>query len=704
MKKQSINLWLFAALLCGLSLSVTSCKDDDKGDDNSSEAAEVQASENANTFWAVAGNLVGTLNITSDYADKTFEPIIGEASEDDDATRVVILPDVEAAAAHFAAIVDADVTESTPTYTYKNDAVGTLVYTKSTDGKSLATVDVDIKQIPHLQKIVYKTADQMDINATNDGIPYYSFGDVIKRTRAEDNVEEYWICIQAPFTKQGSTDVIWATVSKLPSANIFKYTSKKGHHDYAIPTKLLNNKEYMKDLTELISAMSEPTAWLYFLEKGPNNMKAFNLVKKENVKYLNKTFWTTVKNGWVKNDLANKIFGSELSALNNKLNNDGMKFVYHGYSWYYSVSDNLSLYVSTVKSGTGAEANARHLEWVEVKKDVITPYIAVDCLSQLQKGSQWINEAFFGDNEPRYIFRFSTSRDLYGKKIGIYETLATPGGIEDVHVYTRDNGIAVGATKTMENYTQIKDDNDDDDDDDEEAGIDDDGSPVSDANIKVGYYIAADGKIYKTKKTSNNHGGAVAVVVYLGGNKRVEDGQDWNGLAMSLEKEDTYWEYEGTEAECKDMTHYETAAEALKTFNGFASTDILKKCTKDSHDHKVLVALASFDKVETSQNQMSSWFVPSLGQFLLAVEGLGGKYNEEDEAFELPDNDNPYFADVSTLLSEGTNITSTVSGDTEIYGFNVEQGIKVISKDAKKQLLPFIAFKYGDGGKQNQNR
>ena len=49
MKKNRLNFWLLAALLCGLSLSVTSCKDDD--DNNSSEAVEVQA------VWAVGMNI-----------------------------------------------------------------------------------------------------------------------------------------------------------------------------------------------------------------------------------------------------------------------------------------------------------------------------------------------------------------------------------------------------------------------------------------------------------------------------------------------------------------------------------------------------------------------------------------------------------------------------------------------------------------------
>ena len=55
--KKLMNLWLLAALVCGLALSVTSCKDDD--DDNKSEEQQQQEqAEKASKFWSVVGQLV----------------------------------------------------------------------------------------------------------------------------------------------------------------------------------------------------------------------------------------------------------------------------------------------------------------------------------------------------------------------------------------------------------------------------------------------------------------------------------------------------------------------------------------------------------------------------------------------------------------------------------------------------------------------
>lgn len=72
-----MNFALMAAMVCGLSLAVTSCKDDKNDGGGSSQTAEEQAAENAETFWSVAAGLVSPFDVTDEYEDKTFEPTIG---------------------------------------------------------------------------------------------------------------------------------------------------------------------------------------------------------------------------------------------------------------------------------------------------------------------------------------------------------------------------------------------------------------------------------------------------------------------------------------------------------------------------------------------------------------------------------------------------------------------------------------------------
>ena len=448
--KKFMNFALMAALTVGLSLAATSCKDDDNSENNGGQpTAEEQASEDANTFWSVAANLVNSSDVTTDYKDKTFEPTIGEAEDGNSTVRVVTVPDLDAAAAHFAAIVNADVNEATTTYTYQDDAVGTLTYTKSTDGKSLAKVDVSIAQIPHLQQIVYKTVEQMGDNAVTDGVPYYSFGDVIRIGRGNLGYE-YLMCIQAPFTKEGYEKCVWASVAFLLSKNIWSYTASNGY-TYRVPTNLGTNEVYMKNMAEMLYAIADPDQWWDNMNDGPKDMKAFNMVRKQNAKYINQNFWKRVAKQWQDRDLANTIFGVDMETLKDWLTDSdkGMKLLYKGYSWWTWYSNNLTLYEASAYTGQGKEANARHLTMKEVTKNVIKPEkIEVNCVTQLKDRKHWICPAFFGDDQPRFFFQFAPENP----KFNPYESYNRYDNVEDVYVYTKEYNITVGPRQKMDNY------------------------------------------------------------------------------------------------------------------------------------------------------------------------------------------------------------------------------------------------------------
>ena len=698
--RKMMNFALMAAMVCGLSLAVTSCKDDDKSDNNGGQAtAEEQAAEDANTFWSVAANLVSPFDVTAEYKNKTFEPTIGEAEQGSTTVRVVTVPDVEAAANHFAALVAADAQTVNTTYTYQDDAVGKLTYTKSTDGKSLAKVDVSITQIPHLQQIVYKTVEQMGTNAVTDGVPYYSFGDVISRTRA-DGVKEYWMCIQAPFTKQGETNAVWATVSQLPKENIWSYTASNGY-TYQVPYNIGTNEQYMKDLAEMLYAITSPGAWLRNLEEGPANMKAFNLVTKQNVKYINQWFWMRVLKAWQAKNLAQTIFGvDDVNSFGNTLGDqdNGLKLLYKGYSWWTKSSNNLSLYEASIAKGDGNEANARHVTWKEVKKNVIKPEkIEVNCVTQLKNGTQWINKDFFPEHydniaTPRYIFRYATTRQLAGTTA--FESMDNINGIKDEYVYTKEYNITVGSRQKMDN-TIVK----------QEDYLAD--GAISADEVKVGYYLCADGRFCESINDANgNHNGAVAVVAYTGGNKRVEKGKDWNGLAISLitNPVGNSWSNEIYD-NCPNLTMYDNYTYALDDFTGLAATEALAGgCGNLNHIHNAAEYCRDFkDKVNKRGNSISSWFLPSFGQWILAIEGLGGVW--EDGAINI-----------NTIVLQDHRLHSIYTGDNRFWtssamnqsnAYYFTLGTKFSSTHAKKdqqlRVIPFIAFKYGDGGKEDQD-
>ena len=449
--KKIFNFALIAATVCGLSFAVTSCKDDDNNSENNNggtEQAEGTMNE-AQRFWNVAGHLVSPFDMTDDYKDKTFEPTIGEPLEGSSTIRVVAADNMDVVASLYNDMTDAGISASTASHTFEDGAVGTLTYTKSTDGKSLATIDVNIKQIPHLLQIVFKTREQLGINASTTGQPYYSFGDVISRPNA-DNKTEYWMCVHMTFTPQNNGDSYWITLNALPQANIETYVGSNGF-TYKLPKGLKTSEESMQNLAEMLYAAMEPEEWEENA-KSANCPLPFGDVKRENVKYINRYFWERVVKGWNTTGVDEKVFGTKWGNLAIKMQsqNGGLHLLRKGYSWWFLTSNNCSLFEYTYKSGEyDKKANAHNVSNREVKQEVIKSKITVNCENDYTNEG-WVNEAFFGDSQPRFIFRFATGNQLFGTTPNIYTTMAGKNGIKDEYVYTKMYDIPVGSHLDME--------------------------------------------------------------------------------------------------------------------------------------------------------------------------------------------------------------------------------------------------------------
>ena len=453
--KKIFNFALIAATVCSISFAVTSCKDDDNNSENNNggtEQAEGTMNE-AQRFWNVAGHLVSPFDMTDDYKDKTFEPTIGEPLEGSSTIRVVAADNMDVVASLYNDMTDAGISASTASHTFEDGAVGTLTYTKSTDGKSLATIDVSIQQIPHLLQIVFKTREQLGINANTTGQPYYSFGDVISRPNA-DGKTEYWMCVHMTFTPQNNGDSYWITLNALPQANIETYVGSNGF-TYKLPKGLKTSEESMQNLAEMLYAAMEPEDWEQNAKSG-NCPLPFGDVKRENVKYINRYFWERVVKGWNTTGVDEKVFGTKWSNLAIKMQsqNGGLHLLRKGYSWWFLTSNNCSLFEYTYKSGEyDKKANAHNVSNREVKQEVIKSKITVNCENEYTNEG-WVNEAFFGDKQPRFIFRFATGNQLFGTTPNIYITMHGKNGIKDEYVYTKMYNIPVGSHLDMEELTE----------------------------------------------------------------------------------------------------------------------------------------------------------------------------------------------------------------------------------------------------------
>ena len=420
MKERMMNLALVAVLLLGLGAGVVSCKDDDNDDNLTPEQKAEQQAAKANAFWEVVGQLVSADEYTDDYADKTFTPTIGEQDPTDATTRIVYTNDVATAAQRFNYLTGAAVDTTTTTYTWRNDDVGTLTYTLTNDGASLARVDVSIGQVPALKHIVYKTAAQGE-NASFNGKAYYRFGDVVSRDYTSTDgttVTEYWICVRPAFGPEGKKDSHWACVNVLPSDNIFhRETSDKAH--YYLPTKLGTNKEQMQNFAEMLYAICRSDKWeenISYYSKdgffGASGLPLFHDFKKANLRYHNQFFWQNVAQGWEGKDIARKALNiSSLGQLAESIDRDGVTLLYNGYSWWTLSSWNCQLWQATYTNGTDNKEKNLHHEYLDKPehslKGITCDFRSLDTPANYQT-------FFNNDKKQRWVIRFKTGKELCG--------------------------------------------------------------------------------------------------------------------------------------------------------------------------------------------------------------------------------------------------------------------------------------------------
>ena len=634
--KKILNLWLMAALTVGLSMSVASCKDDDDNNGSENGTQEEQLSEQANDFWAVVGQLVGTTNATDDYRNKTFEPIIGEAVAGNATVRRVLVNTMESAAERFESLVGLDegtVTAETGSYTWTSDAVGTLTYTKSQDGQSLATVDVNIKQVPGLRQIVYMTPEQMGTNASEDSWRncYYHFGDVIKRkvTEGDRTWNEYWICVRPSFDPEGKKNSHWVTVSPLPAKNIATYTASNGK-TYAVPTKLGQDDKQMENLAEMLYAICYPGQWEQHINDNPDGIifsgiDIFQDFHRKNIMYFSREFWERVQKGWDetsyggKADLWHLLFGFSKGDL---LVDRGLHLLYYGYKWKWSISNSLTLYEQVfTPTGNGKKSNMHNMKKHTISHDVIDKRndghdIHVNVLTKYTEDHPYLDndnlrssdgtQKFFGeDYSPHYIIRFASGEELAKLSGAAYDRRTKISGFEDVYVYTNKYGLDVN--KGCERREDIQN------------GV---VEPLKKAEMYS--ILGSDGQFYTSVAVAERAKvKPVGVVMDMQeAQYPVEKGTQYTALVMGLQDIDDCILLEPSDKACQ-FDHPKNLDDNPK--NGLAKTRIMQQgCGDLQHVHPAALRCQDYapelTKEVRDQKGFSEWFIPSFGQVVESLE------------------------------------------------------------------------------------
>lgn len=197
MKKNPFFWMLTAALVCGLSLTVTSCSDDDNDDNNNKPVSNETViggdiTDDEIVLATILGNWCdfdASADLVHGIIDKTYEPTEGEQTDPANAfVRGVVVGNLEGADAYAQSTLGSlgfDINEAEG-FQWSNPAIGTISYEHGS-GNELGIIRMQIKQIPHLTTL--RLLANAEVNAGEE--PYYSRGDIVKNTT--DNC--FYLCV-----------------------------------------------------------------------------------------------------------------------------------------------------------------------------------------------------------------------------------------------------------------------------------------------------------------------------------------------------------------------------------------------------------------------------------------------------------------------------------------------------------------------------
>ena len=503
-----LTVVLSAFMMMGLGMGVASCSDSDKSDNKPGGEDEPQVeNEQEQLGWTLISQLTDEATAPAGWMDKTFEPTIGKAVDGDPYTRVVATNDVETAAARFAELAGnpAGFSEIMTGYSYSLEGVGKLTYKRgSATEPYLAQVDVDLKQVPHLKKILYQTPEQQGNNGSFDGAAYYRFGDVV-----QDMKGSYWVCVRPSFGPEGKGDSHWISVSTpLSDENTYHYKYKDT--DYYLPTGLGKSLEHMQNLCEMLYAMIYPDKWLDNLSSSPRPKFFHDFDFSKNYKYHNIYFWKRVAEAWEANDQAlyAKVFKCSKEKLQAAMDDPdkGLNFVYNGYSW--KTGWNGGVYHAQFTNGTGKESNMH-----KMKDDGAVKKNLKDMPVDFRQGP---DEKFFDDGRLRFILRYKTGKQLGGGK---YHEKTAISNVVGEYVYNEMHKVNLNdnpeVTTQDGDVHPNQDANDPADVKNPQTGII--SKPIADVQRHdIGEVVAKNGRIYNSVEEAKKDGTeAVAMIAAM---------------------------------------------------------------------------------------------------------------------------------------------------------------------------------------------
>lgn len=735
--KTLMNLLLMALLIGVVSLSVTSCKDDDKnsgGDSGGTELGPTETQEATNAYsWLI--NLTEMDDFTDDWASKTYEPSIGVESQTQPTVRIVEVSNLELAKDYMSSLALFSRSTLSTTQTATIDGVGTMTWTPSPAGaNNLAVVDVNIKMIPHLTRIVFCTSDQVGSNGDSySGTAYYRFGDVI-----EDMQGYYWVCVKAPFgTGQNpSKDGYWINIFNadettgkpsngnntpgIPADNIYKEYDDQNKYNYntiLLPTKLYSTNQYVHALSNLLWALLDPEAYKKACETGNQALGLGNY----EYDYNGAKFVKRIAEQWDKLGIWEKLFNRSYTQMKKF---PKLSFYYKGYSWWgnglgstskgFTWCHTTTKYMATGYPDEKQDKETGTYELVEAGAGFDIRRYCSDSKQNKQcstSGKAGYAPALqFSDDQGGYwVVRQKTSKQLAGKKVAPDLPLSN---MVDIYRYNAAYKHRVGTASAPETEAQIAD-------------------AIDVKKVVPGNLLASDGNFYiNANHCKQKDAEPIAIVAYVApDNKYVEANSQFKGLCISLKKAGiAAWKSTATTDTCSTSFLSEFKNEPT-IMDGLQATQNLNAGCNNSHTHKAATLCVNKDAPKGNQDIFSSWFMPSIGQFEIAVKTLGGftwsstngfgSYSQKTELtgklrkkfqdagvgemFDALIEDSPLYW-TTTLVGKASGETDFTKAFTFTFQYFLDstqkQNLSTFTRNLNEDLscLPFIAFRYPANG------
>ncbi len=235
---------LFVLCLCG---SLTACQDNDLSENSTATDTETAAQQKAETYEALScllGGLASVDSLPSNWQDANYavEPTVGDVvDEGTPFVRYVVTSSAEEADRIYRSYISANVSGEATNDTWTKEGIGQLNFKVLNQADAYATLDVNVKQLPHLEQIRFVPSSAIGDNGglLKPAGTYYQFGDVVRQYLPVEKKYIYWVCVRPCSMEEKLRKTHWCSLQMVRQGEDANY---KKVDKNCLPTKLCSSQ------------------------------------------------------------------------------------------------------------------------------------------------------------------------------------------------------------------------------------------------------------------------------------------------------------------------------------------------------------------------------------------------------------------------------------------------------------------------------